>query len=67
MFYNNIKAILEYTQEPFNKDTFFIALKQKYHNYDKDYTKHIRLFLDGLVLSAQYREIRAKDFIKLYH
>ena len=47
-----MKAILEYTQELFNEDIFFIALKRKYRDYNKDYTKYTYLFLDGLVLLA---------------
>ena len=49
---DDVKAISEYTQEPFNEDAFFTALKRKYRDYNKDYTKHTRLFLDGLVLLA---------------
>ena len=67
MLYNNVKVILEYTKVLFNKDTFFTTLKRKYQDYDNDYTKYTRPFLDMLILSAQYRQIKPKDFIKLFY
>ncbi len=49
---DNIKVILEYTRTLFDKEAFFIVLKKKFRNYDDDYTKYTRLFLDVLVLLA---------------
>ncbi len=49
---DNIRAIPEYTRTPFNKEAFFTVLKKKYCDYNDDYTKHTRPFLDALVLLA---------------
>ena len=64
---DDIKAIPEYTKVLFNERAFFAALKKKYCDYDNDYTKHTRPFLDTLVLSAQYRQVESKDFIELFY
>ena len=47
---DNVRAILEYTRTLFDKEAFFIALKKKFRDYDNNYTKYTRLFLDALVL-----------------
>jgi hypothetical protein len=64
---DDVKAIPEYTRTPFDEDGFFAALKKKYRDYDDDYTKHTRPFLDALILSAQHGRIEPKDFIELFH
>ena len=64
---DDVKAIPEYTKVPFDEGAFFAALKKKYRDYDDDYTKHTRPFLDALVLSAQRGQVESKDFIELFH
>ena len=49
---DDVRAILEYTRTLFNKEAFFTTLRKKYRDYDDDYTKYTRLFLDVLVLLA---------------
>ncbi len=49
---DNVRAILEYTRTLFDKEAFFTVLKKKFRDYDDDYTKYTRLFLDALVLLA---------------
>ncbi len=64
---DDVRAIPEYTRTPFDEEAFFAALKKKYRDYDDDYTKHTRPFLDALVLSAQRGQVELKDFIELFH
>ena len=63
----DVKSIPEYTRTPFDEDAFFAALKRKYRDYDDDYTKNTRPFLDALILSAQSGRLEPKDFIELFH
>ena len=64
---DNIKAIPEYTKVLFNKGAFFAILKKKYYDYNNNYTKYTWPFLDTLVLLAQYRQVKTKDFIELFY
>ena len=64
---DDVRAIPEYTSTPFNEEAFFAALKKKYRDYDDDYTKNTRPFLDALVLSAQRGQIESRDFIELFY
>ena len=59
--------MLEYSSILFNKDTFLTTLKRKYQDYNNNYTKYTRPFLDILVLLVQHEQIRTKDFIKLFY
>ena len=63
----DVRAMPEYSSVPFDEDAFLAALKRKYRDYDDDYTKHTRPFLDALVLSVQHEQIGTKDFIELFH
>ncbi len=65
--YNNIRVILKYTRILFNKKVFFIILKKKYYNYNNNYTKYTYSFLNILVLLVQCRQIKSKNFIKLFY
>ncbi len=47
---DNVRAILEYTRTSFNEEAFFVVLKKKFRDYDNNYTKYTRPFLDALVL-----------------
>ncbi len=64
---DDVRAIPEYTRTPFDEEAFFAALKKKYRDYDNDYTKYTRPFLDTLVLSAQRGQVELKDFIELFY
>ncbi len=50
---DDVRAIPEYTRTLFDEEAFFVTLKKKYRDYDNNYTKYTRPFLDALVLSAQ--------------
>ena len=45
-------VIPEYTKVLFDEGAFFAILKKKYYDYNNDYTKYTRPFLDALVLLA---------------
>ena len=59
--------MFEYIIILFNKEAFFVVLKGKYYDYNNNYTKYTRPFLNALVLFIQQKQIKTKDFIKLFY